>query len=306
MESQEMSALPEKTPVAIPATDPEGQGGQAPPRPTPPPVKQPARPDPRRGVPPVAAPLLLVLAAAAVSALAWQTDGTALGTGLQQLRFDEATWLPGMAYHTFVTHAFVHANAADLGYAALGVVVFGWIVQKNVGWWRTLLLFGFCAACSVGLWQAAKTEVGQDLLGRAAGNVIDQVADKVGWDAAFTTWAGYDRAMTDLVGMRGAVGGAGGAVAGLMAFALCRRRLDGRVAVKWWALLLAAAYVGLGWAVVWPTFVGREMPYALLIGGALGGLFFVIPDKILAHVAGALKDSALGKASRGRGAAATA
>jgi hypothetical protein len=294
-----MSALPEKHPVAIPISDHDDQ-------PETPQADPPGQPATRRGFPPVAAPLLLVLFAGSLSAAAWLTNGTALGDGLRSLRFDEATWQPGMAYHTFVTHAFLHDNAAELGYAALGIVVFGWVVQRNVGWWRTLLLFAFCAACSIGLWQAAKTDIGQEILGRMAGSVIEQVGERAGWDAAFTTWAGYEQAMNDLVGLRGTAWGAGGALAGLMMFALCRRRFDGRVAVKWWALLLAVVYVGVGYAVVWPTFAAREMPYVLMIGGALGGLFFVVPDKFLAHLADAMKDSAVARAVGSRRASVTA
>jgi hypothetical protein len=274
------------------------------------PKPQPPRPaaGPRRWA--AVALLLLVLTALAVSALplmlARMDEGLA-ERAANQCRFDENTWLDTWAYHTFVTHAFLHTGAAELAFFAAGILLFGWIVGRNVGCLRTVLLFCFCAAFSVGFWQFAKTPFGQDLIVRYAGKLFDYVNEKYGWEAGVTAWLAYAQAWEQMLALRGPVWGAGGALAGLITFAVCRRRFRrGRVEVRWLVLVLALAYLAVGgW--VWVHALGRdvaELPFVLYLGGALGGLFFVIPDRFLHELLDAAKDKLIDTLSQRRAGAA--
>jgi hypothetical protein len=237
--------------------------------------------------------VLLVLATLALSGLFQllsATEAATAGRVAGWCSFDEQTWLKEGAYHSLITHAFLHTSGWELAYFTVGILLFGWIVQRNVGFLRTVLLFLFCAAAGVGFWQGAKTEFGQDILVRVVGKAFAWIAERVGLETAVTAWLAYGRAMDAMLALRGAVCGAAGAVAGLIAFAACRRQLNGTTGVRWLVVLLAAGYLALGWAYVWPELLGREVPYVLFVGGALGGLFFIFPDKFLNHLGEAVKD----------------
>jgi hypothetical protein len=268
-----------------------------------------ARPAPRPAAPRPAwrrwplAPLVLVLVAAAVSAFSLVgplASGAVAGRLTAQCRFNEDTWVGAWAFHTLVTHAFLHTSAAELAYFAGGLLLFGWLVQRNIGFLRTVLLFAFCAAFSAGFWQFAKTEIGQDLIYRYAGKLFEALRDRVGFEAGFTAAAAYGEAWNHMLALRGEVWGAAGALAGFMTFALCRRRFRaGPVGVKWLVLLLAVGYLALG-GLVWVHGLGRdlgEVPFVLWVGGALGGLFFIIPDKFLHEALDAAGDKVREKVS---------
>jgi hypothetical protein len=234
--------------------------------------------------------LLLVGTALVVSALplAFARIGEGMAERVVvQFRFDENTWLDEWAYHTFVSHAFLHTSAAELAFFATGILLFGWVVGRNVGALRTVLLFCFCASFSIGFWQFAKTPFGQDLIVRYAVKLFDHVNEKYGWEAGATAWLAYAEPWDHMLALQGPVWGAGGALAGLITFAACRRRFRrGRVEVRWLVLVLALCYLAVGVA-VWVNALGREVgdiPFVLYLGGGLGGMFFVIPDRFLPAV----------------------
>ena len=268
----------------LPCVEPGKIAPEAAPRPPSRPARQPWA---------LLGPVLLVLVTLAASGLFQVLAAADRPTADRLARwcsFDETAWLQAGAYHTLLTHAFLHTSGAELAYFAAGTLAFGWLVQRNVGLLRTVLLFGFCAVAGVGFWQGAKTELGQDLLLRVVGKFFRWLAEQHGIETAVTAWLAYGRAMEAMLALRGAVSGGAGAVAGLIAFAACRRRLDGSAGVRWLVVVLAAVYLGLGLGYVWPVLLARQVPYALFVGGALGGLFFVFPDRFLDHVGKAVKE----------------
>jgi membrane associated rhomboid family serine protease len=247
--------------------------------------------------------LLLLLDVGLAAGLAARGGQGGVGGWVAACRFDEATWLEGRAYHTLVTHSLVHGRVAEFFYCALGLLLFGWLVQRNVGSWRTLLLFAWSAALSVGFWQFIQTPLGQQVLQEWVEKAFRYVEEHHGPGVALTLLTWYLGAYQQMLSLRGPIAGAAGAVSGLMAFAVCRRYFypAGRP-VRWLTLAAGGAYVALGWRWVWPELLGEPAPYVLFVGGALAGWAFCFPDKALHHFGDSLA-SALQRRDREEAAA---
>lgn len=286
-----------------------------------------------RGVPRTHGVLTCLATVGVLSALIVGVSGLFLpGSPLQGLgqdgwvahfRFDATTWLATHAYHTPVTHAFLHTHANLLGYAVLGIVVFGALVARNVGFIRTVLLFCWCAAAGVGVWQLAQTQLGQDIYFRYLGKAWEWLTAKFGPEAGLWGAVVIDAVWQHMVSMNGIVFGAGGAIAGLMTFALVRRRYDTSATyeMKWWLVLLCPILILFAWRrsfsiraglrtlIVLPLIVAYialglslnrtvlhnspwAIPYILYFGGSLGGLFFIFPDRFLHEALDFARDKA--------------
>jgi hypothetical protein len=229
---------------------------------------------------PLLAPLLLVAAMLAASVLR-----------IAFFRFDERTGLTVSTIHTLCTHALVTPRAAEFVYLAAGVLLFGFLVQANVGFRRTLVLFFWSAAFSIGFWQFLLTPMGEAMVRDLLAKVVTALADKRDPQTAWQALVAFEEAYGRLLDLRGPIGGAAGAVSGLIFFALWRRSLGFHpYSIRKAALMLGIVYIGIGWYWLWPHALKEPVPYLLFVGGALGGWCFCFPDKALDHFGNRLKD----------------
>jgi hypothetical protein len=238
---------------------------------------------------PFLAPLLLT---AAMFIVSLPYAAGLRGWLVEQFRFDENTWLARGAFHTLCSHALLTPHAAALVYLAAGVLLFGFLVQRNIGVWRTLLLFAWSAGFSVGLWRFLLTPLGQAMVHDLLLKVFTFLAEKRDLGTAMGAAELFAQAWNRLLDLRGPISGAAGAVSGLIVFAVCRgsigsQRFGGRLT----ALVLGTAYLALGWCLLWPTVLGERVPYLLFVAGGLGGCSFCFPDRALRFFGDRLKDT---------------
>jgi membrane associated rhomboid family serine protease len=282
----------QQTPTAVPAPPAGVPAGEQPMASAAVAEPAPATPAPKKPAPRWAgflAPLVLLLLMAIVSVLGNRAFGFAAVRS--QCQLDDQTWMERGAVHTLVTHPLLALRWEEGIYTAAGILLFGWLVQRNVGPWRTLLLFFWSAAFSVGMWCFLQTQLGQAVLADLVGKVLRWMGENLGWDSALAALAGYDQVYDRLLDLRGPVAGATAAVSGLMMFAVCRRRFyASRWPFKLPELVLSLVYLGIGWLWLWPAVLSTPTPYLLFVGGAVGGWVFCFPDKALYHFGDSLKN----------------
>lgn len=234
------------------------------------------------------APVLLGVIIVGMSQLAmWaDTDQPDLSATLKEhCRFHENEWQERKAYHTFVTHAVLHDNREVLAYSLVGLLWFGWLVARNIGFWRTLFVFAFSAMMSVGVWRFILTPFGEKVVVDVVNRVFDFLIQRFDLEIVLMCLRFYQELCAGIVNFRGPVYGAAGGVAGLMAFALCRQtHYTANAGSRWLTILGISIYVSFGAFYVWPTIVMAAFPTILWIGGAVGGWIACVPDKAFSEL----------------------
>jgi hypothetical protein len=179
----------------------------------------------------------------------------------------------------------LHEDRAALVYLLGGLLFFGWVVARNIGFWRTMFVFAFSSAMSVAVWRFILTPFGEKVVLDLVRRAFLFLAERFDLETALTCLKFYEESYFSWTNFSGPVIGAAGGVAGLMTFAILRRTLYATdVQIRWLVLLMIGIYVGFGAWYVWPNEVSAPFPEILWIGGAVGGWIACVPDKAFAQL----------------------
>lgn len=221
---------------------------------------------------------LVVLAVCGAAHAVW-VGGAARDAMLAHATFTESHWTAGQ-YHVLLTHGFLNERGGELAIWLAGLLLFGVIVETNIGSARTLLLATFCSATDVLGYALFNTPDGYEWALIKANQLYWWVFEKWGFEKAQLVADAW-RAIVPLMAWSTPLVGSAAVCSGFITFAVCRRTFEDGIGFRRWNLLLAVVFLAVALGVCWGRVVGTPIPYVLLFGGALGGLAYIFPDKAI-------------------------
>jgi hypothetical protein len=207
-----------------------------------------------------------------------------------------------------LAHAVVNPTHGQLLLWLVGLVAFGLLVERNAGGLRALAVVAAGAVGGVFGYELFNTPDGQQTYSLFVWRTFVEIAANIGWGAAqaFAEAAGW---LFRVCQWDGSVSGSGGVVGALISYAVVRRRLapvpghlDGpswmrsephwsrSVAFRPVKLVLAVAFL-IALAFAWPVCAGGPFPAAMLVGGFVGGMAVIFPEKAVKWLAEKLAES---------------